>query len=439
MKTITQMKEEIASLMENLGKMKSQVVAEKREPDSKERRKAAEILDLVEELEKNIAMEERIQETSERLIKPKTNPIKPDVNNTSLSPEDQRRKDSFLTFGEQLQAIYNVDAGNRTLDPRLRQNRAISGLGETVSSEGGFLIQKDFATEILKNVFETGKLVSRIETIALGENSNSMTFNGVDESSRANGSRWGGVRMYWEEEAATKTKSKPKFRQLELKLKKIIGLCYATDELLSDAVALESVVKQSFENELGFLMDDAIINGNGVGKPLGIMNAQCMVQQAKETGQSAATIVYENIVKMWSRLLADSRPNSIWLMNQDCEPQLATMGLAVGTGGQPVYLPPGGASASPYSTLYGRPVIPMEQCQTLGTNGDIILGDFAQYLGITKGGVKQDMSIHVRFVNDETAFRWVFRFDGQPKLNKAITPYKGTNTLSHFVKLQTRS
>jgi HK97 family phage major capsid protein len=438
MKTITQMREEIASLMKELGKMKAQVVAENRDPSQLERSKASDILDRVDELEKNIAMEERIQETSERLAKPKEEPTKPETTTTSLSDKEQKKKDRFLTFGEQLQAVANAGSDRRIIDPRLK-TRAISGMGETVSSDGGFLVQQDFATEIIKQVFETGKLASRIQQINLGDDKNGLKINGIDESTRATGSRWGGIRMYWLEEAGTKTKSKPKFRQIELSLKKLIGLCYATDELLADAAALESVVRQAFENELGFMMDDAIINGTGAGQPLGVMNAACMVQQNKETGQAATTIVHENIVKMWSRLIADSRPNAVWLINQDCEPQLHTMGLAVGTGGVPSYLPPGGLTASPYASLMGRPVIPMEQCQTLGTNGDIILGDFSKYLGITKGGVKTDVSIHVRFVNDESVFRWVFRFDGQPVLHKAITPYKGNNTLSHFVKLQTRS
>jgi len=145
---------------------------------------------------------------------------------------------------------------------------------------------------------------------------------------------------------------------------------------------------------------------------------------------------------MWSRLLPDSQPNSVWLINQNVFPQLATMGLAVGTGGSAVYLPPGGVSSTPYATLMGRPVIPMEQCETLGDDGDIVLGDFANgYIFIDKGGLKQDMSIHVRFVYDESVFRFVYRCDGQPTLAKAITPYKGgaTSTLSHFVKLADRA
>jgi HK97 family phage major capsid protein len=315
-------------------------------------------------------------------------------------------------------------------------------MNEGIQSEGGFLIQPDFATELIKNVFETGKLASRVNRITLGSGKNSLKINGIDESSRANGSRWGGIQMYWLDEAGTKTKSKPKFRQIELSLKKLIGLCYATDELLEDSSALGSVITQAFQNEMGFKLDDAILNGTGAGQPLGIMNAASMVSQAKEGGQDADTVVYENIVKMWSRLLPDSQANAVWLINQNVYPQLATMALAVGTGGGPCFLPPGGASVSPYSTLLGRPVIPMEQCQTLGDDGDIILGDFGKgYIAIDKGGLKQDMSIHVRFVNDESVFRFVYRIDGQPALAKAITPFKGgaTSTLGHFVKLADRT
>ena len=105
----------------------------------------------------------------------------------------------------------------------------------------------------------------------------------------------------------------------------------------------------------------------------------------------------------------------------------------------PVYMPAGGASESPYSTLFGRPVVPIEHCPTVGDTGDIMLCDFSKYKAIDKGGMKSDISIHVRYVYDESCFRFVYRFDGQPVLSSATTPYKGTNTVSHFVKLNERT
>ena len=400
MKTVTEMRAEIGELMKKLGNMKAQIVAENREPNEEERHQAAELLDKVDEIEKNIELEERIQATEEKLSKPTEKPIKPDVKTTTLSQKEQEKKDNFNSFGEQLRSVIYAGSPGGQTDPRLLK-RAASGMSESVSSDGGFLVQKDFSSEIVKTVFETGKLAPRINTITISGSANGTKIPGVDESSRATGSRWGGIRMYWEEEAAEKTKSKPKFRMIELNLKKLIGLCYLTDELLADAAQLESIVRQGFENEMGFMIDEAVINGNGVGKPLGIMNAGCMVTVNKETGQTATTLVWENVINMYARLIADSRANAVWLINQDVEPQLASMSVAVGTGGIPVYMPAGGfagATATPFATLLGRPVIPIEQCQTLGTSGDIILGDFSKYIGIVKGGMVSDMSIHVRFI-----------------------------------------
>lgn len=202
---------------------------------------------------------------------------------------------------------------------------------------------------------------------------------------------------------------------------------------------LEAVIMQGFSEEFGFKVDDAIINGTGAGMPLGILNSKALVTVPKEAGQAAGTINVQNVVNMWSRCWGRSRQNAAWYINQDIEPQLFTMSLAVGAGGVPVYMPASGVSGSPYSTLFGRPVIPLEQCETLGTLGDIILADFSQYLLIDKGGINAASSIHVRFLYDENVFRFIYRVDGQPVWNAPLQPFKGSNTLSPFVALANRA
>lgn len=114
------------------------------------------------------------------------------------------------------------------------------------------------------------------------------------------------------------------------------------------------------------------------------------------------------------------------------------MSLSVGTGGIPVYMPPNGAAGTPYGTLFGRPVIPVEQASTLGTAGDISLVDLSQYLLIDKGEVQSASSVHVRFIYGENTFRFTYPVNGQPIWNKAMTPKNGSNTLSPFVTLATR-
>lgn len=436
MKTIKLMKEDRDALLKELKKMRDLCTQENRMPNTEEVEWASGKLDEIRDLEANIALEERTQGVLENARKSETPPDKPNPNDGQRSVREQR--EMFASPGEFYQAVMRAGMPGGHVDPRL-STRAASGLQETVPSDGGFLVESAMANEILKNVWDTGMILPRVSRTTLGGNATGMKFNGLDETSRVDGSRAGGIRAYWAAEAAEKTASKPKFRQIQLTLNKLVGLCYATDELLEDASALAQTINEGFRDEFDFKLTDAIINGSGAGQPLGILNSGCMVSVAKEAGQAADTITFGNVNSMWSRLMAKSRPNAIWVINQDCEPQLHTMSIAVGTGGVPVYMPAGGASASPYSTLFGRPVVPIEHCATVGDTGDIMLCDFSKYKAIDKGGMQSDVSIHVRFIYDESVFRFVYRFDGQPVLGSAITPYKGTDTLSHFVKLNERA
>ena len=132
----------------------------------------------------------------------------------------------------------------------------------------------------------------------------------------------------------------------------------------------------------------------------------------------------------------------MWLINQDIEPQLFTLN-ADASSGLLLFRPPGvdgpSTNSAPAGTLMGRPVVPVEYCATLGTVGDIVLVDFSQYVMIDKQGLRQDTSMHVRFLQDEMVFRIVFRVDGQPTWNTVLTPFKGTNTVSPYVAVAARA
>lgn len=357
------------------------------------------------------------------------NAERPEVKPNPAKDNEKR----FNSFGEQLLAAYRAAAPGGRIDERLT-TRAASGLNETTPSDGGFLVQQDFVTELLKRTYETGILASKVKKIPISTNANGLKINAIDEDSRANGSRWGGVQTYWEGEAEELTASKPKFRQMELSLKKLTGLCYATDELLQDAAALEAVIRQAFAEEFGFKIDDAILTGSGEGEPLGILNGGSIVTVAKEKDQTDIVTI-ENLIKMWNRLWSRSRANAVWYINQELEPYLYTLKI----GDKPVYIPAGGLSEKPYGTLFGRPVVPLEQCSAAGEVGDIILADVGQYLLIDKGGIKAASSIHVRFLYDENVFRFIYRVDGKPIWNKPLAPYKGSSTVSPFVTLSKRN
>lgn len=354
-------------------------------------------------------------------------------------------KPVYASIGEQLIDVYRAadpDAGSSVKAEalsRLKKVKAATGASEGVPSDGGFLVEKDNAGFLSQSAIATGILSSRCFQIPISANANGVKANLIAETSRATGSRYGGIQVYWAAEAGTVTKSKPTFRPFEMSLNKLFGLFYATEELLQDAAAMTAMVNKWFPMEFGFKIDDGIVRGTGAGQPLGYLNAGCTVSVEKESGQKAATILYQNIVNMYARLLDSSDANAVWLINRDVLPQLMTMSLTVGTGGVPVWLPANGAADRPYMTLLGKPLLPIEQCETLGTKGDIVLADFNEYALATKGGIQSAVSIHVMFVYDESTFKWTYRLDGQPFRNAPLSPYKGSKTRGPFITLDTRS
>ncbi len=436
-------------LQEELRKLDAQLqeIRKKKEQTADDIKKVNELCDQMEEIVSKLEAEERAEGITASLNKPKGKPA-------GLGQPNEGEQRGFENFGEYLQAVARASspAGQMiaglpcgVIDRRLIYQSAeqrSSGAEESTPSLGGFLVQKDFGTDIIKKAHDTAMVFNKVRKIPISANSNGLKIPFIDETSRANGSRWGGIRAYWLEEGGTKTDSKPKFGLLELSLKKLIGLCYATDELLQDASALGAVITEGFAEEIGFKLDDAMLNGTGAGQPLGILNAACLVTVAKETGQTAKTIIWENIKKMYAQMWPRSLVNGGWLINQNCWTELMNMSIPTGTGGIPVWLPANLAQGRPNSTLMGMPVMAVEQCQTLGTKGDVYLADWTQYLAITKGALQSASSIHVKFTTDEMTFRFIYRVDGQPIWNNSMTPYKDASTskpVSPFLALANRA
>jgi HK97 family phage major capsid protein len=357
------------------------------------------------------------------------------------------------TFGQMLQATaasygYNrEDRGGYLMSKAeartILETRAPSGMSEAVPSDGGFLVGTMDGGMLADHTWGEDGVLASVRRIPITGPNNGIKLGLIAETSRADGSRSGGVLAYWENEADSTTASKPKWNKEEFSLEKLFALAYVTDELLQDAAALEAVVMTQFGKEMQFKLKDALFNGTGAGQPLGILNAPCLVQVAKETGQTARTINFENIVNMYAQLYSGAAFGSTrWVMNRSCIPQIMALAIKVGTAGYPLFIPGNSLAGTPNGTLLGAPIEFVEQAQTLGTAGDIYLGDFSQYVMIEKGGVQSASSIHVKFTTDETAFRFTMRVNGQPTWQKSVTPFKDASTtkpVSPFIALAVRA
>jgi HK97 family phage major capsid protein len=350
-------------------------------------------------------------------------------------------KKPWSSFGEQLSAIATgtklIQQGRTSsADPRLF---AALGANETVPAEGGFLVAPEYADGILQRTYDVGEIATRCRQLPMA--SSRLVMNAVDEDSRADGQRWGGILSYWEAEGAPYVGTKPKFREIQFVANKLIGLSYVTEEQLEDGPALEAYIRMAFPDEFGFQIDKAIVSGSGAGVPLGFQTSTATIVQAKDSGQATGTVSATNILNMKARLWAPSFKNAVWLAEQSVEPQLLPLLIAgsAATTAALLYTPPGMyGNNSPYGLLLGRPVIFVEQASPLSTQGDLSLVDLSQYLLPKKTDIRADTSIHVAFLTGELAFRFMLRLDGAPWWKKPLTPYSGAASRSPFVTLATR-
>lgn len=457
---IKELKARLVELNEKGKAIQAKADAEKRELNADEQKELEALFNEFESVEADIKRREILDQQSARLSEPGARQVAASTNtppvtnaapahapragmqNSLLPTLEERARWGFRDFGEFCSSVRAAATNPSGMDQRLIQNALSTYGSEAVGADGGFAVPPEWRSQINQLVAGEDSLLSRTDQqTAAG---NSITFP-VDESTAWQST--GGILAYWDSEAATMTQSKPALREVQIKLHRLTALVPVTDELLEDSAALGSYVSRKAGEKLAFQVNNAIINGTGVGQPLGILNAPCTVSVAKIASQVAATVHAKNVVAMMARMPAASFGRAVWLVNQDVMPQILQLGFPVtdGTttvaGAGALYMSPGQfANQSTYGSILGRPIVVTEACSTLGTVGDIVLADLSQYLTVVKsGGVKSDTSIHLYFDQNTTAFRFVQRMSGQPWLSAAITRKNGSNTLSHFVTLATRS
>lgn len=342
---------------------------------------------------------------------------------------EQVRTGGFAGLGEFALAVHKASAPGSVVDQRLITKAPTTFAHEGAGGSGGFLVPAQWAERLWQIVLGEESLLSRTNQIPTSRNALSLPVSQTTP--------WGtaGVQAYWMDEAEQVGQSRPQFEYRNLRLHKLAALVPASDELLEDAAALDAIIGNEAGRAIRYKADDAILHGDGVGKPLGLLHSAALVTVDKESEQSSDTVLVQNIVKMYARMPAPHVSRAVWLINQDVVPQLLTLTLS----GQALYMPPNGIADSPFGTLLGRPVILSQHCRTLGETGDVIFADLSQYLALIRAeGLKAASSIHLWFDYDVTAFRFTFRLGGQPWLSAPITPANSSDELSPFVALQER-
>jgi HK97 family phage major capsid protein len=339
----------------------------------------------------------------------------------------------FGEFGNDVhQAVTSPQSG---ITEKLQnfQNASLSTYGsEGIGPDGGYAVPPEFVERITRRVTSERSVAGMCFQMPTA--SNNITLPDDETTDWASS---GGVQAYWESEAGAITQSKPSLKEKSWRLRKCACLVPVTSELVTDAPFFSSWLEERASAAIDWKIGEAVFRGIGTMEPLGFLNASSLVTVAKESGQSADTLVAANIDKMWSRMFAPYRDNAVWFTSQDTEPQLDAL---VDAGSNAVFRPDGSIAPAPSRTLKGRPIMTTQHCETLGDVGDIVLASMPEYgLARKVTGVQAATSIHLWFDQDITAFRFIMRVDGMPFLSSTISPRDGSNTLSSFVTLAARA
>ncbi len=311
-----------------------------------------------------------------------------------------------------------------------------NAMSSTDPGSGGFLIPEEFRSDLLRVALETAIVRPRARVIPMA--SLRTSWPAIDATTNS-GSVYGGIVGYWTEEAAALIQSQPSFMRIVLEAKKLTAYTEVPNELIQDSSpSVDALVNELFPEAIAWFEDLAFLRGTGVGEPLGVLNSSnnALLSVPAQGGQPSATILWENIIDMYSRMLPASLTNAVWLASPNTFPQLATMALSVGTGGSAIWLNNG--VEGPPVTILGRPVIFTEKAGTLGAAADLSFVDFNQYLLGDRMAMSAEVSPHYKFGNDVTAYRFIERVDGRPWMQSAITPSNGGPTLSPYVQLAAR-
>ena len=303
---------------------------------------------------------------------------------------------------------------------------------EGIASDGGFLVPTE-TSEIIHNVALENEIVLP-SAYVMPMKTNDKNIPGLNIGDHSS-NLFGGFTASYKPEAGTLDEANPKARLIALACKKLTGFLKFSREVFDDIPGGGGQIAEICGKGLAWYRDKSFLKGSGAGEPLGILNSDCLVTVEAESGQSADTIIYENLINMMARMFAGSFANSVWVCHQTCIPQLLTLAVPIGLGGSHIPVMTKGKAGFEILT---RPVIFTEKTEPLGDKGDIMLCDFGQYVVGLREELRLEYSPHVYFTTDQIAARLIARHDGMPLWDKALTLEDGSTTVSPFVTLEAR-
>jgi HK97 family phage major capsid protein len=338
------------------------------------------------------------------------------------------------SFGDWLLGVARNDRGylEKHYGSRFTEWSQKAALGESSGAAGGYTVPPEFYQGLMQVVAENTFIRPRAFVMPMAGATLQLPYLDITTVQSAGVSPFfAGVQMYWTAEAQTRTETEPAFKQMELKAYELSGYSVSSNVLLQDSViGLEKFLMTLFAKAIAWFEEYAFLQGNGVGKPTGMLNAGAALSV---TRAGANLVQFADVATMWSKLLPSSWNSAVWTFSPTVVPQL--LQLKDGANRAIFISIDQGITKAPNWSLLGRPAFPTEKVPALGSTGDLMLLDPALYVIGDRMSVEVAASEHVNFLKNQMTWRVVERVDGQPWMEKPITLQDGSTQVSPFVYL----
>lgn len=304
---------------------------------------------------------------------------------------------------ERIEKVYNEHPAN-----------AVKFLNTNTGTEGGYLVPQQFLNQFMT-------MTERMEIVRPRAMTQPIPFGNIEIPAIDYNQTWvegvdpllGGLAMYWTGEGAQDTQSEPEFRQIELRSNEATTSVPVSNKLLdNNAIGLESLLMRLFTAAAAYTEDYAYIRGDGVGKPLGVLNANATLESDVTSGGPTVA----ELAAMYVRLDPECVDTAIWLVHPLLYEDI--IALNADSDSAVTFLPDMQGRIT--AMLFGIPMYRSKVMPNTYANGGLALIDFNKYIIGQDLQLEIAMSEHADFRRRRTMWRATIRTDGQPMLNASI-------------------
>ena len=280
----------------------------------------------------------------------------------------------------------------------------LNALQEGTDSEGGYLVPDEFERTLVEALEEENVFRTLAHVIKTSSGDRKIPVVASKRSAS------------WVDEEGAYQESDDAFSQVSIGAYKLGTMIKVSEELLADSVFdLEAYISKEFARRIGAREEESFFNGDGKGKPLGILAATGGAEVGV-TAASATAITADEVIDLFYSLKAPYRKNAVWLLNDATVKQIRKLKDSTGQ-----YLWQPSLVAGTPDTILGRPVKTSAFMPTAAAGAKTIaFGDFKYYWIADRQGRTFKKLSELFAATGQVGFMGTQRVDGKLILPEAI-------------------